>query len=160
MRRADTTLDGVTGTPPHPAPRFAAVGLSNFFVSLAVFYLCYRALLAWGVPFSGGRTGGEGAAAVANVVAYLAGMVNSFLWNRTWTFRARGKIVPQALRFAVVNFVSLALGTAAMYVFVDRLGYPELAVWIPLAVVITFVNYFGSKLWAFARPAAPTEQSA
>lgn len=142
----------------HPAPRFALVGLTNFFVSLAVFYLCYRLLLAWDVPAL--RNDALGPAAVANVIAYLAGMVNSFLWNRSWTFRARGKVVPQAVRFVVVNLVSLALGTAAMHIFVDQRGFPELAVFLPLAVVITLLNYFGSKLWAFAPPGSPREQSA
>jgi putative flippase GtrA len=150
---------GASATAPHPAPRFLLVGASNFFVSLAVFYLCYHLLLAGGVPAL--RNQAPGPAAIANVVAYLAGMVNSFLWNRSWTFRARdGRIVPQALRFAVVNFVSLALGTVAMYLLVDRRGVPELAVWMPLAVVITLLNYYGSKLWAFARRPSPTEQSA
>jgi hypothetical protein len=47
-----------------------------------------------------------------------------------------------------------------MYLLVDRRGVPELAVWMPLAVVITLLNYYGSKLWAFARRPSPTEQSA
>jgi putative flippase GtrA len=149
---------GEAADAPHPAPRFALVGVSNFFVSLAVFYLCYRLLFAGDVPAMRGDA--PGPAAVANVVAYIAGMVNSFLWNRSWTFRARGKVMPQAVRFAVVNLASLTLGTAAMYIFVDRHGFPELAVFMPLAVVITLLNYYGSKLWAFARPASPTEQSA
>jgi len=134
------------------------VGVSNFFVSLAVFFLCYRLLVAGNLPALRGQA--SGAAAIANVVAYIAGMINSFLWNRSWTFRARGKILPQAVRFTVVNLVSLALGTAAMYVFVDQRGFPELAIFMPLAVVITLLNYYGSKLWAFAQPTSATEQSA
>ena len=148
---------GASPAAPHPAPRFLLVGVSNFCVSLAVFYLCYRLLLAGGVPAASNRL--LAPAAVANVVAYLAGMVNSFLWNRSWTFRARdGRLLPQAVKFTVVNSVSLVLGTGAMYVLVDRRGVPELAVWMPLAVLITLLNYYGSKLWAFARP--PREQSA
>jgi putative flippase GtrA len=143
---------------PHSAPRFALVGVSNFFVSLAVFFLCYRLLVAGNLPALRGQA--SGAAAIANVVAYIAGMINSFLWNRSWTFRARGKILPQAVRFTVVNLVSLALGTVAMYVFVDQRGFPELAIFMPLAVVITLLNYYGSKLWAFAQPTSATEQSA
>jgi putative flippase GtrA len=149
---------GEPAVTPHPAPRFALVGVSNFFVSLAVFFLCYRLLVAGNVPALRGQA--PGAAAIANVVAYIAGMVNSFLWNRSWTFRARGKILPQAVRFTVVNLVSLALGTVAMHVFVDQRGFPELAIFMPLAVVITLLNYFGSKLWAFAQPESATEQSA
>ena len=152
------TRRGEPAAVPHPAPRFALVGVTNFFVSLAVFYVVYRLLVTGNVPAF--RNQPPEPAAIANAVAYVAGMVNSFLWNRSWTFRARGKILPQAVRFTVVNFVSLALGTVAMYVFVDQRGFPELAVFMPLAVVITLLNYYGSKLWAFAQPASATEQSA
>lgn len=133
----------------HSAPRFAVVGVGNFFVSFAVFYLCYHYLPA------GGASG-----AVANVFAYVAGMINSFVWNRSWTFNAEGGVAGQALRFTVVNLVSLSLGTLVVHVFVDRMHYPELAVWIPLAVLIVIMNYLGCKYWAFApRRAVPAETS-
>jgi putative flippase GtrA len=84
------------------------------------------------------------------VLAYLAGMVNSFLLNRAWTFRAGGSALPQALRFAAVSLFSLATGTLANYALVDVLHYPALAVWVPVTVVTMVVNYFGCKHWAFA----------
>jgi putative flippase GtrA len=152
------TRRGEPAAVPHPAPRFALVGVTNFFVSLAVFYVCYRLLVAGYVP--GLRNQAREPAAIANVVAYIAGMVNSFIWNRSWTFRARGKVLPQAVRFTVVNLVSLVLGTWAMHAFVDQRGLPEMAVFLPLAVVITLLNYYGSKLWAFAQPASASEQRA
>ena len=131
----------------HPAPRFALVGCSNFVVSLAAFYLCYHYL-----PLE--KIGAEGA--VANVLAYFAGMLNSFWLNRSWAFRATdGGMLGQGVRFVLVNSVSLALGTAIVYVLVDRLRLPELAVWVPLAGLITVTNYLGLRHWAFAKPAVP-----
>jgi putative flippase GtrA len=142
----------------HSAPRFALVGCSNFLVSLATFYVCYhylpldRIVGALHLPVSrpGGTVGAEGA--VANVLAYFAGMLNSFWLNRVWAFRAtEGGIVGQGVRFVVVNSISLVLGTAIVFVLVDRAGFPELAVWLPLAGLITVTNYLGFKHWAFAR---------
>jgi putative flippase GtrA len=140
----------------HPAPRFALVGCSNFIVSLAAFYLCYhylpldKAVAALHLPASqAGVSGAEGA--VANVLAYFAGMLNSFWLNRVWAFRATdGGIVGQGVRFVVVNSVSLVLGTAIVFVLVDRMKFPELAVWVPLAGLITVTNYLGFRHWAFA----------
>jgi putative flippase GtrA len=146
----------------HPAPRFALVGCTNFLVSLAAFYLCFhylpldRIVTALHLPFTwrGESVGAEGA--VANVLAYFAGILNSFWLTRVWAFRASdGDILGQGLKFVVVNFVSLALGTAIVFVLVDRLKFPELAVWIPLAGLITITNYLGFRHWAFARPAVP-----
>jgi putative flippase GtrA len=139
----------------HPAPRFALVGCSNFLVSLATFYLCYhhlpldRVVAALHLPAAQSGAGAEGA--VANVLAYFAGMLNSFWLNRVWAFRATdGGIVGQGVRFVVVNSVSLVLGTAIVFVLVDRLKFPELAVWVPLAGLITVTNYLGFRHWAFA----------
>jgi len=129
----------------HAVPRFVLVGVSNLVVSLAAFYLCYHYLP---LPSSAVGSGVQGA--VANVLAYAAGMVNSFLLNRSWTFRAGSGVVVQAGRFAVVNMVSLAFSTLVVFVLVDRLRYPELAIWIPLAAVIMVMNYVGMKYWAFA----------
>jgi putative flippase GtrA len=134
----------------HPATRFALVGVTNFFVSFAVFYLSFRYLpevVRRHVP----------AAAAANLLAYLAGMVNSFLLNRSWTFRSPGNAFAQAARFVVVNLSSLALSTLVMYRFVDVLGYPELAVWVPTTVAVMTMNYLGCKHWAFATGARPRE---
>ncbi len=150
----------------HPAPRFALVGCANFLVSLAAFYLCYHYLplgkLATALHLSPTRpgaaaVGAEGA--VANVLAYFAGMVNSFWWNRSWTFRAHGGVIGQIGRFVVVNFVSLGLSTLVMFALVDRMGFPELAVWVPLAGLIVVTNYIGFRHWAFAAPVGPARRA-
>ena len=96
-------------------------------------------------------------AAAANVIAYLAGMVNSFLLNRTWTFRASGHPLQQALRFTAVSFFSLTMSTLVTFALVDVLGLPSLAVWVPLTAVVVVVNYLGLKHWAFAPRAIGTE---
>jgi putative flippase GtrA len=139
--------------PLHPATRFALVGCTNFVVSFTAFYLTFNYLpepLRVRLP----------EAAVANVAAYAAGMINSFLLNRFWTFRAGGNPAAQALRFVVVNLASLALSTATMFQFVDVRGYPELAVWVPMTIVVMTLNYLGCKYWAFAPQPWPSGNSA
>ena len=93
------------GTPDDSAARFALVGCTNFVVSFTVFYLAFRYLPPDAAAALARAVGATDAAlhppvaAIANVLAYLAGMVNSFLLNRSWTFRAGGNALPQALRF-------------------------------------------------------------
>jgi putative flippase GtrA len=125
------------------ATRFAVVGLTNFVVSFSVFYVCYHYM-----PGAVQRHAPDGA--LANLLAYAAGMVNSFVLNRAWTFRATGSTAVQALRFCAVSLSSLAVSTAAMFWFVDVLAYPAIAVWVPLTLVVMTLNYLGCKHWAFA----------
>jgi putative flippase GtrA len=143
------------------AARFALVGCTNFVVSFTVFYLSFHYLPA-DVVAAVARLGGSAdtahppAAAVANVLAYLAGMINSFLLNRSWTFRASGSAWPQALRFGAVNLFSLLMSTVASFALVDVLRFPPLVVWVPLTIVVVIVNYLGCKHWAFAPTVAET----
>lgn len=126
----------------HPFARFVAVGCANFVVSFAAFYASYRYL-----PLEEGS--GRGAA--ANVLAYCAGLANSFVLNRLWTFRAAGDIGSHALRFGLLNAATLVLSTAAVLLLVDVAGLPALAVWLPLTLAILAAHYLGMKHWAFAR---------
>jgi putative flippase GtrA len=125
----------------HSVARFVAVGCTNFVVSFTAFYLAYHYL-----PL--GTLDGRGA--VANVVAYVAGMLNSFVLNRSWTFGAEGHVAGHAARFIVLNAATLAASTLIVYVLVDRMGLPELAVWLPLTLAILTTHYLGMKHWAFA----------
>jgi putative flippase GtrA len=127
----------------YPFVRFVVVGCANFVVSFAAFYGAYHYL-----PL--GTAGGRGA--VANVLAYCAGMINSFLLNRAWTFRAEGRVVAHAWRFALLNAATLVGSTAIVFVLVDRAGYSALAVWLPLTIAILVAHYLGMKHWAFAEP--------
>lgn len=124
----------------HRVARFLVVGCANFVVSFAAFYAAYRYL-----PFGAGR------GAAANVLAYCAGMLNSFALNRVWTFAAEGRIGVHALRFGLLNAATLAASTVIVFVLVDEAGYPELAVWLPLTLVILAAHYLGMKHWAFVR---------
>ncbi|MCC6202523.1 MAG: GtrA family protein [Gammaproteobacteria bacterium] len=130
--------------PRRPAARFALVGVVNFAVSCLVFAVALRALPAL-LPAAGAPVG-----ALANAFAYLAGMVNSFVLNRRWTFRAQGAAAPQAVRFAIVNLGCLAAGSLLMYGLVDRGGLPAFGVWPPLTLCLIAANYLGCKHWAFA----------
>lgn len=127
--------------PRQPFARFIAVGCLNFVVSFTAFYAAYR-LLPQGLP------GGRGA--LANVLAYAAGLLNSFVWNRLWTFRARGNVGVHALKFGLLNAATLAGSTLIMLVLVDWAGFPAVAVWLPLTLAILTAHYLGMKHWAFA----------
>ena len=67
--------------------KFLAVGVMNTLVTLVVIYLC--STLTAMPPMLG------------NAIGYIAGLINSFLWNRKWVFRASsGNSLAQAVRFA------------------------------------------------------------
>lgn len=66
--------------------KFLVVGVLNTLVTLAVIYILH-ALAGCGEMLS-------------NFVGYVAGLANSFLWNRQWVFRSHGRAWAEAARFA------------------------------------------------------------
>ena len=128
--------------------RFAAVGVANTAVTFAVFNLCTAALH---VP-----------AAEANVLGWLAGFANSFVWNRSWTFRDRRDLPARRIlpRFALASLAALAVSEGVLVglhaaVFASRLG-----IQVPRAVALNAievaaigcslcVSYALSAAWAF-----------
>lgn len=125
----------------HPFARFVVVGCLNFVVSFAAFYASYQYL-----PLA--ESSGRGA--VANVVAYGAGLLNSFMLNRLWTFRAEGHVGVHAVKFVLLNAATLVASTGVVWVLVDWAGFPALAVWLPLTLAILTAHYLGMRHWAFA----------
>jgi putative flippase GtrA len=118
--------------------RFVVVGCANLVVSFAALCGTYHYL-----PL--GDLGARGA--MANVLAYAAGMLNSFLLNRVWTFRAEERAAVHGWRFTLLNAATLAAST--LVVLVHRLGLHELAIWLPLAIAILAAHYLGMKRWVF-----------
>jgi putative flippase GtrA len=138
--------------------RFALVGCINYLVSFVVFVICYRYLPLDDLSAALGRIPGTNSTAIiplgaaSNVIAYLTGMVNSFVLNKYWTFRSKGNTTEQAIKFIVVNLVTLGLSTFSVYVLVDRLAYPQYPVWLTVTGTLLALNYAGSRYWAFAGP--------
>lgn len=62
--------------------RFGTVGVGNTLIDFGVFFL----LTALNVPYL-----------LAQVCSYTAGILNSYIWNRTWTFRVKEKVRGQEI---------------------------------------------------------------
>ena len=89
-------------------------------------------------------------ATLANLFGYSAGIINSFIWNKFWTFQVKHETAAQFGRFLALNFSCLILSSGALFFFTDYLGWPYLLVWFVTMGIVTLVNFFISKMWVFA----------
>ena len=116
--------------------KFQCVGVINFFVDLGVFTLLHTVLGVAAVP--------------SNMVSYSFGIVNSFVFNRYWTFKIKLKFFStDFLKFVFVNLISLGVNTLAIYILVDLYSLnPTLSKVIATAFSFT-INFAGNKLLVF-----------
>ena len=147
--------------------KFVCVGALNFLVDYGVLSLLNVAL---GWPL-----------VISNVISYTCGVVNSFVFNRFWTFKMKLKFLTRYtvtrtprgggrvrtvrvwflsadfIKFVFVNLVSLGVNTLAVYILGEMYGLHNL--WAKLiATVFSFiVNFAGNKLLVFREPASAVQ---
>lgn len=144
--------------------KFLVVGLSNFAISFAVFFVFYTYWKLSGLFYSFlGQAGKSleqyilqsGAtsldATLANILGYGAGIINSFIWNKVWTFQVKHETVQQFGRFLALNLSCLLLSSLSLFLFTDYLGWPYLPVWFCTMGIVTLLNFSISKVWVFSR---------
>jgi putative flippase GtrA len=122
--------------------RFGIVGCSNTLLGW-----CAYALLVWvGVQVL-----------LASGIAWTLGALNSYVHNRRWTFRSRGRQAPELVRFGAVQCAGLALDVVLLHTLTRDAGVGELvaqALVYPATTVATFIL---SRQWAFA-PVGPVRR--
>ena len=115
--------------------RFVAVGVSNTLLSTLVF----AALFHLGVHYL-----------LASSVAFALGALNSYVLNRRWTFRSRGRWTPELLRFAAVQCAGLVMNLLLLEALTRDAGVHPLVAQALVYPVTTLATFALSRQWAFS----------
>lgn len=83
--------------------KFIVVGGINTLVDLGAFYLLTQVIGLVDHPV------------LAKVISYSFGILNSFVWNRLWTFHSGIAFTPGLALFILANLGSLFLNAGVMY---------------------------------------------
>lgn len=86
--------------------RYGLVGVMNTVLTLVVIYACkdFFGINPW----------------ASNALGYIAGFINSFLWNKLWVFHSSGGILREAVKFVGGFFLCYALQFAATWVLAEH----------------------------------------
>ncbi len=71
--------------------KYGLVGVSNSLVTLVVIFLCDEVM---GLKLM-----------LADVIGYIAGLINSFIWNKTWVFKSHNKRLHQEAALFIIGFL-------------------------------------------------------
>lgn len=118
------------------AGKFAVVGVANTLIDYGVFTLLAQ--------FAGVQV------YLAQVIGYSCGMLNSYIFNRAWTFKAQSKFFSPALvRFLLTNLCMMGLSTLLLALFYDGLGLQKLVAKAGATLLTLGINFLLSRLWVF-----------
>ncbi|MFZ2446965.1 MAG: GtrA family protein [Syntrophobacteraceae bacterium] len=116
--------------------KFCAVGLLNSGIHYGVFLVLIRYP---GMHYL-----------AASAIGYCSGVLNSFVWNKHWTFRTRdARTDIEFAKFVTVNLASFLINLGSLSLFVNGLDIsPEPGQALAISCALC-VNFLGNKFWTF-----------
>ncbi len=114
--------------------RYVVVGLA----SNAVIYLVYLLLTRLGMGPK-----------LAMSLLYGVGVLQTFVFNKKWSFQFGGAATPALIRYAALYAAGYVIQYVALMLLVDQAGLPHQ--WVMAALVLTMAMFLfvGQKVWVF-----------
>lgn len=117
--------------------QFSIVGAINTVVDFGVFSL----LLTKGCPI-----------VWAQILSYGCGMLNSYIMNRSWTFKENKRNeYSEPLKYVVANVATLILVSVLIILFIHMVHLPVLIAKVICTGIGMGMNFISSKFWVFQR---------
>ncbi len=122
------------------ATKFLSVGILNTALDICLYFVLTR----WIGAFAAWRV-------VAKGISYEVGVLNSFHWNKSWTFQSEASTLTTLGPFVLANLAALAINAGVMHVCLNAFGLHEI-VSLALATGSTFLwNFIISKFVIFKK---------
>ena len=87
---------------------------------------------------------------IAKVISFLVSVINSYVWNRRWTFRStEPKKLHQFSKFLVVAAIGLGLNTLIMYIVVSKLLLHDIIGLVLATGIVMIWNFLANKFYTF-----------
>jgi len=114
--------------------RYVVVGLA----SNAVIYLAYIVLTQLGMGPK-----------LAMSLLYVIGVLQTFVFNKKWSFRFEGAATTALVRYLMAYGVGYAVNLLALTLFVDQAQLPHQLVQGVMIFVVAFMLFVAHRYWVF-----------
>ncbi len=119
--------------------KFGLVGVLNTLVDFIVYTVLVSAIVFF-----------KENAALANVISYTCGLLNSFFFNKHFTFQSNVKLISlQGLKFIVANLITLAISSGIIYLGTDMLSFSNMLSKLIAVPITLIINFLFSRLFVF-----------
>lgn len=117
------------------ALKYGLVGVGNTLITAAVIWVMMKIFGTSDV--------------VSNIIGYAVGLINSFVWNKKWTFNSSASWRSSALKFGVVFAVCYLLQLSFLLYLNATLTIDSYYNQLIAMVFYTIVNFIMNKFYTF-----------
>ena len=125
----------------HQAVRFGMVGVLNTGVDLGSYWILTRFVAYFG-----------NAPVFAKALSYILGVINSYIWNRSFTFRSQIRSPKRFVLFFLINLIAVGINSGIMALTLHILEFPEWAGLLMATAITMTWNFTTSKFVVFREP--------
>lgn len=122
--------------------RYAVVGLA----SNAVGYLLYLLLTHFGMGYKSAMS-----------LLYAVGVVQTFYFNRSWSFGHQGRVHGALARYVIAYALGYLLNLGLLWFAVDRLHLHHQIVQAIAIVLVAASLFLMHRYWVFAEPSVRSQ---
>jgi len=129
--------------------KFGLIGVLNTVVDFAILNLLMWTFKMYSGPWI----------IVFNVASFSLAVVNSYIWNRFWTFKMKSRqdVPEEFVKFISVSLIGVVINSGIVYsitAFIDPVSGLSSELWANVAKVLAtgvamVWNFVGYKFWAF-----------
>lgn len=117
--------------------KFIIVGIMNTGITLSVIFILQKLLNVHYVP--------------SNVTGYVMGLINSFLWNRNWTFKSNGNVLRESVVFLIIFGICYSMQLAFLVILIEVLEVDADISQLIAMFFYTAINFILNKYFTFRR---------
>lgn len=117
--------------------KYSFVGIFNTIIGLGLIYFLFNVLKINYI--------------VSNIIGYACGLINSFIWNRRWTFKSSKHFSTEIIPFLIVFGISYFANLFTVILFVELFNvHPNVAQFLGMIAYSTS-NFFINRYWTFSK---------
>lgn len=115
--------------------KFGIVGVSNTLLTAIVIWIMLKKL--------------NTSDYLANITGYIVGLINSFIWNRKWTFQSKSNVSSTFVKFIVIFALSYLFQLGALYLLLNFTTIDSYICQLMSMAAYTGSNFVLNKFYTF-----------
>lgn len=116
--------------------KYSVVGIFNTIIGLGIILLLYN---FYNVNYI-----------LSNIIGYFFGLINSFIWNKKWTFRSENPYLKEVLPFFTIFIISYIANLFTVMVSVEILRFNPNISQVLGTGIYAVSNFLLNRKWTFS----------
>lgn len=117
--------------------KYCIVGIIGLVLDLSVYYLCYKVI---GISYGW-----------SNIISSNVGVINNFILNSLFTFKAKDKVFLRFLSFYGIAFIGMLISTALIVFFTENLNFHPMFAKLVALGIVTILQFLANKFITFRK---------